>query len=140
AGARYESDQESTYNALNRLVTRILLDPASLSDADALGSHPTLEPVDVTESLAELQAKLIRNRDSGVDDFWVIGDLALTASLNGDVEVGGEALAQFHALSPPPTAYAKYGDTFALLEALDTPRKEALSTARRWFEPNAPRG
>ena len=138
AGARYESDLESTYNALNRLVTRIVLDPESLTDAEASGSHPSLEAVDVSQSLFELQAKLIRNRRSGdVHDFWTMGDLAVAAALNGDPEVEQEALERFHSLSPPVVAYAKYEETFALLAALETPRKEALRSAQRWMESKA---
>ena len=138
-GATYESGQESTYNALNRLVTRIALDPDSLADApQAVSSHPTLEAVDVPQGLADLQAKLIQNRRSGDDDdFWIAGDLALTAALNGDVEVEAEALERFHTLSPPAFAYTKYAETFALLAALDTHRQEALRSAQRWMESRA---
>ncbi|CAN5362537.1 hypothetical protein BH24GEM3_BH24GEM3_14910 [soil metagenome] len=134
-GFRLEAKLDSTYNALNRLVTRIALEPASLSDAEALRNYDTLEPVDVPGSLAELQPRLRADVEGArAGDFWAAGDLALTAALNGDVDGTIDALERFHSYSPPRSAYAKYYETFAVLAQLDTPRREALTTAKNWLE------
>jgi tetratricopeptide (TPR) repeat protein len=130
-GFRHESGSSSTYNALNRLVTRVLLEPASLSSPDALRRFGALDVVDVVASLAALEPTLRRDVDGPRrDDYWAAGDLALIATLNGSAAEARRALDHFDSLTPPAFAYEKYRETFAELAGLDTPRKAMLSEVR----------
>jgi glutaredoxin-related protein len=138
-GFRYESNPRyrlvSSYNALNRLLTRIFFCPNSLNDPESLRKEKKLEFVDVRQSLIELQTQL-KSQVNGVrsNDFWAAGDLALTSALNGDEQGVREALEQFASASPPPSAYSAYRDSIDSLAQLDTPRKETLIKAKAWLE------
>jgi tetratricopeptide (TPR) repeat protein len=140
-GFRYESNPRygivNTYNALNRLVTRILMCPSSLSDPDALRSVNELEFVDVPRTVNELRTELKQQVD-GVrsNDFWAAGDLAFTCALNGDDQGALDALQRFESCSPPPpaSAYSAYINWIGSVAELDTPRKEALNKLKALFE------
>ena len=85
----------STYNALNRLVARILLEPRLLSDPDLLRDRKNLEFVDVRQELCALQKQLeSQAKGERSHDFWCAGDLAVTAALNADLEVAVRAVEQ----------------------------------------------
>ena len=130
-GFRHESGSSSTYNALNRLITRVLLDPASLATTDALRRFGALDVVDVGESLAALEPTLRRDVDGARrDDYWAAGDLALIAALNGNAAEAKRALDHFDSLTPPAFAYEKYRESFAELAGLETSRKALLSELR----------
>jgi len=130
-GFRHEAGSSSTYNALNRLVTRVLLDPASLSSSDALRRFGALDAVDVAESLAALEPTLRRDVDGPRrDDYWAAGDLALIAALNGNAVEARRALDHLDSLTPPAFVYEKYRETFAEVAGLGTPRKAMLSELR----------
>ena len=135
-GFRLESDpryaMQSTYNALNRLTTRILLCPACLADPDLLRTERDLEFVDVRHALADLSAQLHRQVSGArVGDFWAAGDLSVTCALNGDEQGMNHGLEKFIRLSPPPAAYNGYRHSIEALARLDTPRKAPLLTAER---------
>jgi tetratricopeptide (TPR) repeat protein len=140
-GFRYESNPRygiiNTYNALNRLVTRILMCPGSLSDPDALRNVKELEFVDVPRTLNALRAEL-KQEVGGVrsHDFWAAGDLAFTCALTGDDQGALDALQRFESCSPlPPTsAYSAYIDWIGAVAQLDAPRKEALNKVKVLFE------
>jgi hypothetical protein len=128
-GSRIESRYRarSSYNALNRLVTRILLAPGALSDPGVLRPERRLEFVDVPGALAELQARLERDVVGiRAGDMWAAGDLAVTAALNGDLDVATDAVRRFAACAPPPSGYSAYRRTLEALARLDTPRRAAL--------------
>jgi hypothetical protein len=140
-GFQYESNPRyglvNTYNALNRLVTRVLLCPASLSDPNAFQGLNELEFVDVPKALKELQTELNRKvEDMQSNDFWAAGDLAFTCALNGDDLNALDALRRFESCSPPPPAwaYSAYLHTISTVACLDTPRKEALEKIKALFE------
>ncbi|HEY5705913.1 MAG TPA: hypothetical protein VIS96_10100 [Terrimicrobiaceae bacterium] len=139
AGFRYESSPRyrlvNSYNALNRVVTRLLLTPGSLSDPDTLRAKEGIEFVDVRQSLRELQAEL-RRQVNGVrsKDFWAAGDLALTCALNGDDQEATDAFQKFTADLPPPAAYDAYSHLIGALAQLDTPRKGSLGKVKALFE------
>ena len=140
-GFRYESHPRygivNTYNALNRLVTRILMYPGSLSDPDALRNVHELEFVDVPRALNELQTELKKEVDGArSNDVWAAGDLAFTCALNGDDQGARAALQQFESCSPPPpaNAYNAYIVWIDAVAQLDTPRKEALNKVKMLFE------
>jgi tetratricopeptide (TPR) repeat protein len=131
SGFRDEPPGSSTYNALNRLVTRILLEPRSASDPEALRGRGLPDVVNIPEGLAEVRARL-RDDVAGrrADDYWAAGDLALAAALTGDVAEVRAALDHFDRLGPPAAAYAKYREMFDALAALDTPQRGVLREVR----------
>lgn len=118
----------SSFNALNRLVTRVLLEPGSLSDPNLLRTRENLEFLDVCQELIELQKQLesdVEERRAG--DYWCAGDLVVSAALNGDLGIALEALKRFDACSPPAFARDAYHTTLATLAQLETPRREILA-------------
>ncbi len=117
----------SSYNALNRLVTRVLLEPGSLMNPDLLRANQSLEFVDVCQSLSELQKQLERQvKGKRSHDFWCAGDLIVAAALNSDSRGAARAVKRFDACSPPAFARDAYRNTLADLAQLETPRKEVL--------------
>lgn len=110
----------STYNALNRVVTRILLCPESLKDPEALRRHTQLPWIDVPAELARLH-DVLAARDPR--DEWTVGDLALTAALSGaDI---GDPLGRL-AKQLEPSAREAYRPIVERLAGLDTPRRAEL--------------
>jgi hypothetical protein len=136
SGFRLESNpryaMRTTYNSLNRLVTRILLVPGCLSDPGLLRQQPELEFVNVPDELARLHQQIA---GAGSTDFWAIGDLFLTCALTGDEPGLRHALDAFTRLSPPPAAYDAYAKSIEALAVLDTPRKAILHTASTLWPP-----
>lgn len=134
-GFHFESDpryaMRSTYNALNRLITRILLSPGCLADPDLLRGERELEFVDVQHELAELY-RLLQDQiaNARAADFWAAGDLSLTCALNGDEPGMNHGLEKFRQLSPRPAAYGAYRNSIKSLAQLDTPRKAILLKAQ----------
>ena len=140
-GFQYESNPRyrlvTTYNALNRLVTRILMCPGSLSDSDALRSVNELEFVDVPRALNELRTQLKQQVDSvRANDFWAAGDLAFTCALVGDDQGALDATQRFGSFAPPPTTddYTTYIDCIGAVAQLDTPRTDALNKLKVLIE------
>jgi hypothetical protein len=130
AGYGYEADT-STYNALNRLAIRILLEPGALGDPDALRRHGELNFVDVPQELGALRARLERDlAGPRADDVWAAGDLALVAALTGDADALSFALARFAVLEPPPRVRDAYCRSADALAALDSPRRGLLRRLR----------
>jgi tetratricopeptide (TPR) repeat protein len=123
-GFRYESDPQfqikSSYNALNRLVLRLLMSPQSLTTGTI--------PVDVEDQLRNLRASLQASLNGPrKDDCWAAGDLAIVCGLLRD-DMGAEAAVRhFESLSPPPYAYAAYQETLASLSEAVSDRKHSLN-------------
>ena len=119
----------TSYNELNRLIVRIQLAPESL--VRTVPSAYGLEPVDVPESLARLQRRLRHQiTQERKDDFWAIGDLAVTSALLGDAAGAHEALDRFKACSPPTNARDAYAATLGMLAQLDTARRPLLAAMK----------
>ena len=117
----------SSYNALNRLVMRIRLIPGALSHPELMRKEARLDFVDVPYELALLQTKLERHVEhERANDFWAAGDLALSAALNGSLEVTSKAVEQFSRCYPPEFAVTAYRRTLAALAELDIPAKQAI--------------
>jgi hypothetical protein len=129
AGFDYEDDPEfdlqSTYNALNRLVGRLLLDAGLLApDALAVGHHG--ERFSVTTALKKVAAKIERlNRD----DYWSQADLALI-NLILQKQDAVAAYAGFDAKRPPDFAYQSAIDGLSPLIDAGLPMADALNRAR----------
>ncbi len=130
-GFRYESDPRygihSSYNAVNRLTTRILLYPHSLAEPASLQAQPALEFVNVPVELTKLRDRL-EGQIAGArsDDYWAAGDLAIVSALLGDDDAAAKAAARLASSSPPPNAYKTYLNLVKALADLDTPRKRSL--------------
>jgi hypothetical protein len=139
AGFEYESDQrygiKSSYNALNRLITRILFNPRSLTDPTLLRSGPSPAFLSVSQELINLRSRL-ENEVTGSrsDDFWAAGDLALVCALIGDDEGAAKAVMLFDTRKPPPSAYEAYVRSVMALADLDTPRKLSLQRLQVLFD------
>jgi hypothetical protein len=120
-------DPENTYNELNRLVTRVLLAPGSLSSPDELRAYGGVAFVDVPRQLELLEQKLEREV-AGVrgGDFWAAGDLAVVAALNGNLPKAIAAAEAFAARSPTEAARSAYRRTFAALARSKTHRTSVL--------------
>lgn len=117
----------SSYNAINRLVTRIFLEPGVLEQPDLLRANKSLEFVDVRQALGELQKQLEREIEGKRShDFWCAGDLVVAAALNGDLSGAARAVKQFDTCSPPAFARESYHATLVALARLETPGKEIL--------------
>lgn len=134
-GFRVESDRRyglrSTYNALNRLTTRLLLCPACLADPELLRREPAVEFLDLRQELVRLHEQLHRDvTGTRSGDFWAAGDLAVACALNGDEPGVGFAIEQFAGCSPPPGAAAAYHHSFEALARLNTPAKDTLVAAK----------
>jgi hypothetical protein len=127
AGAGHES-ADSTYNELNRLVTRIMLEPACLTGTGI--TRPDVAPADVPGGLARVRARLQHRADAGDADAWALGDLAVACALSGDAAGMSAALDRLAAAAPDPSVPARYRETFGALARLDTPRRQVLADAR----------
>jgi len=125
---------QNTYNELNRLVVRILLQPRVLSDSNALREYPELETVDVPHALRLLGPQLRQQtHTSRNSDYWAFGDLALTSALTGEREEVFKALNDMQACTPPAEAYRKYHEVIAELATLETPQRPLLTEAKKWL-------
>jgi tetratricopeptide (TPR) repeat protein len=119
----------SSYNALNRLVMRIRLIPGVLTQPELMRKEARLDFVDVPYELALLQTKLERHVEhERANDFWAAGDLALTAALNGSIEVTSKAAERFSKCAPPEFAITAYRRTLAALGELDIPCKQPIKS------------
>lgn len=140
AGAAHETP-DSSYNELNRLVTRVMLDPAVLYGRGPFVGPHDVAPTDVAASLTRLLVRLDHAVEAGHGgDVWVIGDLAVVSALVGDTARTTAALDRLAAVAPPDSVLAKYRHTFSQLAALDTPRRSVLAGARDHLERLIPPG
>jgi tetratricopeptide (TPR) repeat protein len=132
AGYRFEGDPRyrlaSTYCAVNRIVTRIFLEPTALSDATVLRRHDGLPFVEVTGELEQLR-ELLKRQTAGprARDCWAVGDLALVSALTGHADTADSSLKRFNQLDPGAGARGAYERIASQLAALDTPRREPLT-------------
>lgn len=110
----------NTYNALNRIVTRIFLCPDALANPDALRHHDELPWIDLRAETVRLHG-VLSVRDDG--DQWTVGDLALTAALSG-IDLG-DALERL-ANEVGPAVRGEYLPIVERLAGLDTPRRTDL--------------
>ena len=115
----------TTYNALNRVVTRVLLCPEALAEPGALRRYASLPWLDLPAEAARLHERLAARGDG---DGWALGDLALTGALTG-AEPGGalDALAT----EVDPVVRETLRPIVERLAQLDTPRRADLERLAR---------
>ena len=128
-GFDYEGDREfafeSTYNALNRLIARLLVDRHLLAPgATATGLRG--EPFFVPDALVRVAAKIeAQNRD----DYWSQADLALI-NLILRRQAPAVAYAGFDAKQPPDFAYQSAIDGLSPIIDAGLPMTAELERAR----------
>jgi hypothetical protein len=133
-GFQYESDPRygfaNSFNALNRLVVRILWCPDALSDPEALTRQGDPNPLNVPDALTIL-AKEIQAQVNGMrsQDLWAVGDLLLVGLLIQDTDLTRDAWSRLEELNPPQYACQAYASTMEELAAREIPCKDELKTA-----------
>jgi hypothetical protein len=125
AGYAYEARYAlpTTYNALNRVVTRVLLCPEALAEPEALRRYEQLPWIDVRAEAARLHERLAALE---AVDVWALGDLVLTAALTG-AELGNA----LDTLATDTSVRAAYHPIVERLAQLDTPRRASLERLAR---------
>jgi hypothetical protein len=113
--AGYEVEQRyglaTTYNALNRLVERVLLG---------------VDDLDLCAALGDVRARLQAAVDARADaDAWALGDLAVASALLQDRDGAMAAAARLLAIAPAAVV-DKYIATVGALAAIDTPARALL--------------
>jgi tetratricopeptide (TPR) repeat protein len=111
----------SSYNALNRLLTRLLAQEKS----------SRISPVDMGAELRKVQILLDRLSVDHPEDYWAAGDLALVGALLGDAQAMKKGLALFTVPSTPASAYETYLNTLAKLLDAGHPQSPRLRTLRQ---------
>lgn len=130
-----EFDISNSYNLLNRLLSRIFLDPGSLGNG-----KPGVELPDDVEDLKvprelELAGETVREqlkvRRRG--DIWAMADLALINLLLNKGDAHSE-YAEFNSASPAGWAYDSVLSTLRPLSELDLAPREKLQEAVKLLE------
>ena len=116
-GYHYEFNEEygskKSYNLVNRLVSRIMLEPQRLQENSAAESAYLENDLDVYDALKDAEEKIKDKKD----DIWALADLGLLRLLQGkDPE---KALAGFFENLPPDHAYKSFISTLKPLSNLD---------------------
>ena len=130
----------SSYNALNRLIGRLLLDPDSSPRAGSGSASTSSRTVDVAKELRALAAAL--DEQLGATrrgDYWALADLALLKVLLGD-ENPVAAYSRFIAVAPPPFAYRSVLNSIQALADEPVEASGRLREAIRYLEQRAARG
>ena len=118
------SSDPSTYNRLNRLISRLMLAPGRLT---ANGSEANQDPDDpdgtlktVTNLRAALEETEARIRKQVTDSVWAAADFALLNVLLGQQDAVS-AYAPFEKMQPPDFVCQSALDTVAMLAKIDFP-------------------
>jgi hypothetical protein len=137
-GYKFEADPAfglaNTYNAVNRLLSRLLLDPGLLTSGGKGSRREGSESVDVRADLEAvartLQSQLATQRRG---DYWALADLALINVLLGKQDAAS-AYAAFEAELRPDSAYQSALAIVKPLAALDLPTAAELKLAGQRLE------
>ena len=119
----------SSYNALNRLLTRLLA-------RGAPGRPPVaLANIDVQEELRKVHAMLDgRLGKNQPPDYWAAGDLALVSALMADEPGMKKGLKLFTGPSTPAYAYDAYLNTLSKLLQVEVTESAKLRRLRQGLE------
>jgi hypothetical protein len=131
-GYRYESDPllssaPKTYNRLNRLIVRLLLNPARLT---ANGNAADQELSGTLNVRSELEAIAAQIMEQGIDSVWTAADWALLYVLLGRQDAAS-AYANFEKKDPPDFACQSALDVITPLAAANLPTAAELKNAER---------
>lgn len=129
-GYTYESEEYgvvSSYNLVNRLVSRILADPELLADNHLRvenGVHDAFKG-QISDARRTVARQLEESRSG---DPWALADLALL-DLLGNTANATSAYSALYGVSPPEYVYRSALDTLQPLAALESTLQEELSIA-----------
>lgn len=128
AGYKYESEAGvNTYNRLNRLLVRLLLDPERLRSGQSPSEFASTDTVNVKSELEQV-AELLEKQDA--DNVWVAADRALLNVLLGRQDAAS-AYAPFERKGPPDFACRSALDGIAPLAAINLPTAVELKAAHQ---------
>jgi hypothetical protein len=131
-GHRYEADPSlgattSTYNQLNRLLVRLLINPNRLTANWDLADQ---EPGGMLNVRAELEAVARQLEVQGAENVWAAADLALLNVLLGRQDAA-TAYTAFEKKEPPDFACQSALDGLTPLAALNLPTAVELKSAEQ---------
>jgi hypothetical protein len=131
-GYRYEADPllssaPKTYNRLNRLVVRLLLNPERLT---ANGNARDQEPGGMLNVRSELEAIAAQIMEQGIDSVWTAADLALLDVLLGRQDAAS-AYSNFEKKQPPDFACQSALDVIRPLAAANLATAAELKNAEQ---------
>ena len=125
----YRIDQRygivSSYNALNRLLTRLMADTPASAGTTRIKVR-IQDRINVKAELRRLQEELTRRLRASDVEYWAAGDLAVVAALNGDPRVMKRGLKVFMTPSTPRFAYETYLKIVGMLLVGKRQRNSAL--------------
>jgi hypothetical protein len=116
-----------SYNLVNRLTCRLLLQPRLLTDPTVVDLGGGLAPLNLPQALASALAG-IEQHLARKANHWAEADLALLRVLLGQADAAS-AYQPFLALTPPAFALASTLDALRPLAALPTPAADGLGQA-----------
>ena len=125
-GFAYETSvrgEATSYNLVNRIVGRILVDPASL-DAD-----PDAEPSSVPAMLRAAHDSVLTQLELRRDDPWMLADRALLEILMSESTSARRAYGPLLRTAPPAYVYTSVLDTLEPLADIAGDRRPALRDA-----------
>ena len=129
----------NSYGMLNRLISRLLLEPDSLFSNDTREFGDGLVPLAIREEL-EIASKRIQEQSAlpRQDDYWAAADLALVDVLL-EKQDAVSAYASFVEKSPPDYAFKSVLDVLRPLATLQWRVAEQLQNAVKYLDQRAPR-
>lgn len=141
-GWAFESDEKcrivNSYAMVNRLVSRLLLDPDSLTAVGETIFGGGVQPLNIRNSLLDAYQRIVQQM-SGLrrEDYWAAADLALV-NLLLEKEEAPMAYAGFLAKSPPDYAFKSVLEVLGPLAALDWPLSARLMEASAYVKRHSP--
>ena len=130
-GYDYESDpmlgNTSTYNRLNRLISRLLLNPERLAANGSATNQRLDDKINLRTELETVRADIEKQES---DSVWTAADLALLDVILGHKDAAS-AYAGFERKNPPDFACQSALDVVAPLATLELPTATELKSAER---------
>jgi hypothetical protein len=130
-GYRYEWDPKygtpATYNLVNRLTSRLLIEPRLLEVDEVADLGYKVSPINIKRELNDT-IELIDMKLANKGNYWVEGDLALLRVLTGKA-VAVSAYEPFFGQSPPDFAFGSALDGIRPLAAVNLTTASSLQDA-----------
>jgi hypothetical protein len=130
-GYRHEWDPKygtpATYNLVNRLTSRLLIEPKLLETDGVVDLGNSVPPINLKRELLGAMA-LIEEQLANKGNFWAEADLALLRVLTGQADAT-TAYAPFLALSPPDFAFGSALDGLRPLASASLATASSLQAA-----------
>ena len=134
-GYRYEWDPKygtpATYNLVNRLTSRLLIEPRLLELDEAVDLGYEVAPINIKQELNDT-IELIIAKLANKGNYWTEGDLALLSVLTG--KAVASAYEPFFKQSPPDFAFGSALDGIRPLAAANLTTASSLQDAVELLE------